>query len=131
MCILYQTPTPPVTTPPQGNAIDKTLTKPWSFTRTGITTDRATLQNALIMVVSTLLYATVQIPTLRGLSHDPPAALAGSVICIVMLVVYSAYQVCWNFVGALYTLVTHNAVSILVVHSALSTLATHNALSYQ
>ncbi len=45
------------------------------------------------MVISTLLYLTVQVPTLRGLPHDPPAALAGSVICIIMLAVYSAYQV--------------------------------------
>lgn len=77
----------------QGKAIDKTLTKPWSFTRTGITTDRPTLQNALVMVISTLLYLTVQVPTLRGLSHDPPAAMAGGIICLIMLAVYAAYQV--------------------------------------
>lgn len=32
-------------------------------------------------------------PTLRGLSHDPPAALAGGVICLIMMAVYAAYQV--------------------------------------
>lgn len=78
---------------PSGKAIDRKLTRPRDWVHTGITTDRATMFNAILMVASCLLYLSVQVPTLMGLPYDPPAALVGSIICLVMLAAYCVYQV--------------------------------------
>lgn len=49
----------------QGKAINKRLTKKYDVLHTGVTTDNFTPSGAIIMVVTVLLYAIVQVCTLR------------------------------------------------------------------
>ena len=47
----------------QGKAINKRLTKKYDALHTGVTTDNYTPSGAIIMVVTVLLYAIVQVNT--------------------------------------------------------------------
>ena len=59
-----------------GVAKDRTLTKGWSMYETGATTDNDTRVNAYIMLATSLLYFTVEIPALMGYDKSPTAASA-------------------------------------------------------
>eukprot|EP01026_Neomeris_dumetosa_P008572 TRINITY_DN1275_c0_g1_i4.p1 TRINITY_DN1275_c0_g1~~TRINITY_DN1275_c0_g1_i4.p1 ORF type:complete len:548 (-),score=94.07 TRINITY_DN1275_c0_g1_i4:558-2147(-) len=75
-----------------GRAKDKTLTKPCGMTSTGVTSDKGTSLNALIMVGTVLLFLIIQIPA--WITKDVREfGLIGAVICFVVLVAYSVYQV--------------------------------------
>ena len=56
----------------QGRATDKQLTQGASLTKTGITTDRFTPLNAVIMSATVLLYLVIQVGTL----YVPPFSSA-------------------------------------------------------
>jgi hypothetical protein len=76
-----------------GVAVNKKLSKGWDSTQTGVTSDEPTRINAYIMVASGLLYLIPQVPAFCGYPHDPAAALAGTITCLVCLALYCLYQV--------------------------------------
>eukprot|EP00803_Ostreobium_quekettii_P010909 evm.model.scf_1988.1 EVM.evm.TU.scf_1988.1 scf_1988:1312-9743(+) len=81
-------------------AKDKKLTKPRDVVETGVTVDRPTQVNAMIMTLSVLLYLIVHIPALAGMTKDPKEypshsipSIVGFVCCMIALAVYIAFQV--------------------------------------
>mmetsp|Transcript_20031 Transcript_20031/g.47705 ORF Transcript_20031/g.47705 Transcript_20031/m.47705 type:complete len:548 (+) Transcript_20031:15-1658(+) len=79
----------------RGMAVDKRLTRQFDLTKTGVTSDAGTRINAYIMVASSLLFLTPQIPSAMGYMHDPAAALWGGILCLVSLAAYCVFQVVW------------------------------------
>jgi len=77
----------------RGKMIDKRLTRKGDWFNTGISVDGATKTNAIIMVVTAALYATIQVPTFMGHGDDTKAALTGAVLCALTLIAYCIYQV--------------------------------------
>eukprot|EP00873_Tetraselmis_striata_P007709 jgi/Tetstr1/427973/TSEL_018047.t1 len=77
---------------PQGRMINKTLTRPWHMTSTGVTCDNATSKSAILMIVSCVLYFLVQGPALFGLYHSRIAAIVGCICCFICLVAYCTFQ---------------------------------------
>jgi len=51
--------------PPQGRAVDKQLTNKTSLANTGVTTDKFTPLNAVIMSMTVLLYLVIQVSCVR------------------------------------------------------------------
>eukprot|EP00897_Mesotaenium_endlicherianum_P006020 jgi/Mesen1/5446/ME000271S04468 len=80
---------------PEGTAKDRTLTKGWSLTKTGVTTDEQTRMGAWIMIASVVPYLIIQIPLIDNGSEKQArtAALVGLIVCLVALVAYCTYQV--------------------------------------
>jgi Ca2+/Na+ antiporter len=78
---------------PSGRATDKQLTQGASLTKTGITTDKFTPLNAVIMSATVLLYLVIQVPASFFPRLQPIASLLGGIICLVSLAGYCAYQV--------------------------------------
>ena len=78
-----------------GKAIDRRLRRPNDYKTTGVTCDRGTAFGARIMAVTVLLYLIVQIPASYPFEkvHDPTAALMGSLVCLIALAGYAAFQV--------------------------------------
>jgi len=76
-----------------GLAINKKLTKGWSLTETGVSTDIETPRNAYIMLGTVFLYLLVQIPAFFGHNRDPIVDLVGLVFAIAVLAAYCVYQV--------------------------------------
>ena len=77
----------------RGHAIDGRLKRPKDLFRTGVTCDAVTRNGARIMLLTVLLYLIVQIPASADNVHDPTAALAGAIVCLVSVALYAAYQV--------------------------------------
>lgn len=76
-----------------GSAVNKTLTKPFEWSATGVTSDKATPFNAVIMVATSVLYFTVQVPAWLGHPRPHKIAVIGAALCFVCLLVYCSYQV--------------------------------------
>lgn len=77
-------------------AIDRTLTRPWDFTKTGVTTDEQTRKGAWIMVGTIVPFFIMQVPILlhgdlRIQGHW--ASLVGLIVAGAGLVFYCTYQV--------------------------------------
>lgn len=77
----------------QGVAIDRKLTHTASVTATGVTSQHSVPFNAVIMMVTSALYLTIQVPAWLGNSHPHIPALVGAILCMVTLAAYCAYQV--------------------------------------
>mmetsp|Transcript_10171 Transcript_10171/g.30570 ORF Transcript_10171/g.30570 Transcript_10171/m.30570 type:complete len:554 (-) Transcript_10171:2400-4061(-) len=77
----------------QGKAVDHKLTQPWALKTTGVTTDKFTPLNAVIMSGTVLLYLVIQIPSSFFPALQPLASLLGGIACILCLAGYCAYQV--------------------------------------
>lgn len=82
-------------TGPHGTAKERTLTRGWSPTETGVTTDEQTRLGAWIMIASILPYVVVQIPILDNQikSQGRWAALIGCAVSVAGLIAYCVYQV--------------------------------------
>eukprot|EP01023_Acetabularia_acetabulum_P040635 TRINITY_DN3939_c0_g1_i2.p1 TRINITY_DN3939_c0_g1~~TRINITY_DN3939_c0_g1_i2.p1 ORF type:complete len:531 (-),score=102.84 TRINITY_DN3939_c0_g1_i2:1617-3209(-) len=76
----------------KGRARDKQLTRTCDLAKTGVTSDQGTSYNALIMVVTVLLFLIIQIPAWITKSVKI-YAIVGAVICLLVLIAYSVYQV--------------------------------------
>eukprot|EP01025_Chloroclados_australasicus_P048108 TRINITY_DN5436_c0_g1_i2.p1 TRINITY_DN5436_c0_g1~~TRINITY_DN5436_c0_g1_i2.p1 ORF type:complete len:558 (-),score=69.45 TRINITY_DN5436_c0_g1_i2:617-2230(-) len=75
-----------------GRAKDKKLTQPCGILSTGVTNDRGTSINSFIMVITVLLFLIIQIPA--WVTKDVSIfGIVGAVVCFVVLVLYSIYQV--------------------------------------
>jgi len=77
-------------------AVDRTLTRPWDFTKTGVTTDEQTRKGAWIMVGTIIPFFIMQVPILlhgdlRIQGHW--ASLLGLLVASAGLVFYCTYQV--------------------------------------
>lgn len=79
--------------PTNGHMKEKTLTNRWDFIHTGVTVDASLTKNANIMLISTALYLTVQIPHAFGVKDLRVAALVGAFICFAGVVAYAVYQI--------------------------------------
>lgn len=78
---------------PEGNMINKRLTRGGDLLTTGVSTDSEVPKGALVMAVTVLLYGTVQVPAFLGDVEDPLAALLGATACLTAMVGYCVYQV--------------------------------------
>lgn len=78
---------------PSGRATDKQLTNKRSITKTGVTTDKFTPLNAVIMSATVLLYLVIQLPASFFPKLQPVSSLLGGIICLASLAAYCAYQV--------------------------------------
>ncbi|GAQ81729.1 Calcium-binding EF-hand family protein [Klebsormidium nitens] len=76
-----------------GLAINRKLTKGWSLTETGVSTDVETPRNAIIMLGTVFLYLVVQVPAVFGHNRDPIVDLVGLVLATLTLAAYCVYQV--------------------------------------
>eukprot|EP01023_Acetabularia_acetabulum_P009582 TRINITY_DN14322_c0_g1_i4.p1 TRINITY_DN14322_c0_g1~~TRINITY_DN14322_c0_g1_i4.p1 ORF type:complete len:538 (+),score=100.69 TRINITY_DN14322_c0_g1_i4:35-1648(+) len=81
----------------KGKAMDKKLSSNFDFINTGVTTDLATRDNALIMMLTVSLFFIIQIPSWVTHHKDEQLihwfALAGYIACFIALIAYSVYQV--------------------------------------
>ncbi|KAI5054922.1 hypothetical protein GOP47_0030067 [Adiantum capillus-veneris] len=79
---------------PGHTAKDLTLTHGFDLFRTGITTDEQTRWGALIMIASGAPYICAQLPLLdKHPEQGPESALAGCILALSGLVLYSGYQI--------------------------------------
>lgn len=72
----------------------------WSWTKQGVTVDEDTPMNSKIMIITSLSYLIVQGVAFAylkdpasGKSVEKPFALAGMIVCFVLLIAYCVYQV--------------------------------------
>ncbi|CAM6118451.1 unnamed protein product [Calypogeia fissa] len=81
-------------------AKDKTLTKGWSLTGTGVTTDQQTRVASWIMIATVLPYLVAQAPKMLGLSKEIGSmfVLVACAICVMGLASYCAYQVAFPWI---------------------------------
>ncbi|KAK9907616.1 hypothetical protein WJX75_007049 [Coccomyxa subellipsoidea] len=79
----------------RGKAMNKKLTRKVDFLGTGVTTDKFTSSGAIIMVVTVLLYAIIQVPAFLGKKEDYMASLIGSIVCLITLCAYCIFQVAY------------------------------------
>lgn len=76
----------------QKKAIDNKLTNRWSL-KSGVTTDRFTPLNAVLMGATVLLYLIIQVPSSFFPKLQPIASLLGGIVCLLCLAAYCTYQV--------------------------------------
>ncbi|KAG0617702.1 hypothetical protein M758_4G009100 [Ceratodon purpureus] len=75
-------------------AKDRTLTKGFSLTETGVTTDKQTMWASWVMVATLLPYLVAQIPRLFGLNTEGHAFIAVAAgIAVANLIGYCIYQI--------------------------------------
>lgn len=81
-------------------AKDRTLTKGWSLTGTGVTTDQQTRVASWIMIVTVLPYLLAQAPVVFGWSEKAGRlfVLVGCVISVIGLASYCMYQVAYPWI---------------------------------
>lgn len=82
-------------TGPNRTAKDRTLTKGYSPTETGVTVDEQTKTGAWIMLITVLPYLVIAIPLLdrHKRSQGKIAALIGLIVAIIGIIGYCTYQV--------------------------------------
>jgi Ca2+/H+ antiporter len=85
-----------------GRSIDRTFTRKGSWTQTGVTVADETPTNAILMMVTALSYLIIQgiafnyigdDDSHQAKSHEKGFALATLIVCMIMFVVYSVFQV--------------------------------------
>eukprot|EP00884_Botryococcus_braunii_P016559 jgi/Botrbrau1/3587/Bobra.0078s0039.1 len=109
--------------PQSGLATNRKLTKKKDLWGTGVTTDEFTSKGALIMMLSCLLYLSVQVPAFLGDIQDRRAALIGSGVCLTSLLAYSVFQVVYpelqrkRIAAARARRFQHAAVAALSIHA--------------
>ncbi|BBM97136.1 hypothetical protein MPTK1_1g03300 [Marchantia polymorpha subsp. ruderalis] len=81
-------------------AKDRTLTKGWSLTETGVTTDQQTRVSSWIMMVTVLPYLVAQSPVIFGWSAEAGriAVLVGCAMSLIGLASYCTYQVAFPWI---------------------------------
>lgn len=80
---------------PNGSAKDRTLTKGWHPSQTGVTVDSQTKMGAWIMILTVVPYLVIAIPLIdqHKRSQGKVAALIGLIISLIGVIGYCAYQV--------------------------------------
>lgn len=85
-----------------GNKVakDKTLTKGWSLTETGVTTDQQTRVSSWIMMITVLPYLVAQSPVMFGWSEKTGriTVLVACVLSLIGLASYCTYQVAFPWI---------------------------------
>ena len=81
----------------RGTAINKTLTPKASITEaaneTGVTTDKDTKTNAMVMMASCVTFLVIQIPAWMGMQANKKIDLAAAAVALGGLALYCGYQV--------------------------------------
>ena len=77
-------------------SINKVLTDPFAFNRTGVTSSTSTMRNALIMILTAIPMLVVQLPASLVRKTDENTqntiVFVGAVLCFLSLILYLIYQ---------------------------------------